>query len=82
MKNKFISGWICLIGGIILEIFSITTINSDQMPKSLFGQYYTYQPPFSGHELFMIFLAIAAGIAIIAGIILLVGSARHDDEDE
>ena len=78
MKN-YISGWICLIGGIVLEILTITTIHSDKTPQSWYSSYYTYEPPFTGHEKFMIALAVGAAIVILIGLILLTQS--HDDKN-
>lgn len=65
------SGWIALCLGIIGEVFSAVIISNDMTPRGMFGGHYTYEPPLTSHEIIMIVIAIASGIAIIAGICML-----------
>ena len=71
MNGKKLGGLITLLAGIGGGLFSAFTISDDMTPKGLFSQGYSYTAPFTSHEIFMILLAVASGIAIIAGIALL-----------
>ncbi len=70
--KRFMSGLICLISGIVLEIICNYIILSDQTPKTIFDRYYSYDPPSTFHEIFMISLTVFSVFAILAGIALLI----------
>ncbi|MBQ2617995.1 MAG: hypothetical protein IJF88_03165 [Oscillospiraceae bacterium] len=74
--NKLrLSGWIGVIVGCILELFSILTIQADKTPQGFL--YYTYKPPLTSHETAMIFLAVFSAVLIIAGIVLIVRANKY-----
>ena len=74
-KERLI-GWIGIIVGAILELFSLLTIHADKTPQSILGPYYSYEAPLSSHEIAMIFLAILAAALIIGGVVLIFRANR------
>ena len=71
MKGKRLGGLVMLVAGIAAGLFSAFTISNDMTPQGLFSIHYSYTAPFTSHEIFMIFLAVASGLTIIIGIVLL-----------
>ncbi len=70
MKNRKKIGQITTLGGVILGIYCLITIDNDMEYKGLFSgrPTYTYQPPYTDHEANMIMLCIVAAIAVCVGL--------------
>ena len=73
-KERLI-GWIGVVVGAILELFSLLTIHAHKTPRFL-GTYYPYEAPLSAHEIAMIFLAVLSAAMIIGGIVLIYRANR------
>ena len=81
MRGNRLAGLVTLVAGIAAGLFSALTISNETTPRGLFSiQEYYYTPPFTSHEVFMIFLSVASGLAIVIGIVLLVRKGPGDSK--
>lgn len=68
MQTKKIYGIIATVIGVIGEAYALVTINADKTGNFWGG--YTYEPPFSSHEITYISIAVISALVIIAGLIM------------
>ena len=71
MSGKKITGLVLMVVGILGGLYCLVTISNDMHPESIFSNYYTYQPPLTGHEVLMIFSTICCIAIAVVGLILL-----------
>ena len=77
MNTKTIAGIITTVIGAIIGIISAVIISGDLQPKGLLGTHYTYESPFTGHEIMMLVLLVASIIAVIVGIFLIIKGKKE-----
>ena len=58
---------VLLVLGVIGEVFAVYTITSEK--SQFFG--YSYKPPLTSHEVFMIFIAIVSALFLLIGLVKL-----------
>ena len=68
-SSSRIAGVVPLIIGIVIDVIAWITIYDDMHRDSFFDIYYTYTPPFTGHEIFMIALVVLATCLEIIGVV-------------
>lgn len=76
MQNKKIYAIILTVIGIVGEAYALLTINADKTGNFWGG--YTYEPPFSSHEITYIAIAVASAVVIILGLVIFLKSNKND----
>lgn len=76
MQNKKIYAIILTVIGIVGEAYALLTINADKTGNFWGG--YTYEPPFSSHEIAYISIAIVSAIVTILGLVIFLKSNKNN----
>lgn len=75
MSSKKIYAIVLAVIGAIGEAYALITINADKTGNFWTGGY-TYEPPFTAHEITYISIAVVSAVAVIIGLILLLKNNR------